>query len=104
MMMMAAGGNESPNKSTEGKTSACRQKEGKIMKVISLVILVIQNASLIFSIRYVWTLAGDHGLATSAVVMAEILKVLTCLFLITMQKTGQTSSNGIAWVGRTILL
>ncbi|XP_056121280.1 UDP-galactose translocator-like [Rhinichthys klamathensis goyatoka] len=103
-MMMAAEGNESPNRSTEDKTSARRQNEVKIMKLISLVILVIQNASLIFSIRYVWTLAGDHFLATSAVVMAEILKVLTCLFLITMQKTGETSTSGIAWVGRTILL
>ncbi|CAM4718571.1 unnamed protein product [Leuciscus chuanchicus] len=102
--MMAEAGNESPNKSSEGTTSAHRHNEVKIMKFISLVILVIQNASLIFSIRYVWRLAGDHCLATSAVVMAEILKVLTCLFLITMQKTGQTSSNGIAWVGRTILL
>ncbi|ROI46600.1 UDP-galactose translocator [Anabarilius grahami] len=103
-MMMAEVGSESPNRSTEDKTSSRRQNEVQIMKFISLVILVVQNASLIFSIRYVWTLAEDHFLATSAVVMAEILKVLTCLFIIVMQKTGETCSYSIAWVGRTILL
>uniref|UniRef100_A0A673LW45 Si:dkey-83k24.5 n=1 Tax=Sinocyclocheilus rhinocerous TaxID=307959 RepID=A0A673LW45_9TELE len=52
----------------------------KIMKFISLVILVIQDVSLILSISYVWTLSDF--LATSAVVMAEILKVVACLFII----------------------
>uniref|UniRef100_H3CB02 Solute carrier family 35 member 2 n=1 Tax=Tetraodon nigroviridis TaxID=99883 RepID=H3CB02_TETNG len=56
------------------------------LKYISLAVLVVQNASLILSIRYVRTLPGDHFFATSAVVMAEILKVLTCLVLILVQK------------------
>lgn len=58
----------------------------KRLKYISLAVLVVQNASLILSIRYVRTLPGDHFYATSAVVMAEILKVLTCLALILIQK------------------
>lgn len=58
----------------------------KKLKYISLAVLVVQNASLILSIRYVRTLPGDHFFATSAVVMAEILKVLTCLVLILIQK------------------
>uniref|UniRef100_A0A671QL27 Si:dkey-83k24.5 n=1 Tax=Sinocyclocheilus anshuiensis TaxID=1608454 RepID=A0A671QL27_9TELE len=62
------------------------------MKFISLVILVIQNVSLILGISYVWTLSDF--LATSAVVMAEILKVLTCLFIISMQRTGELNSAG----------
>lgn len=74
----------------------------KVMKFISLVILVIQNVSLILSISYVWTLSDF--LATSAVVMAEILKVLTCLFIISMQRTGEGSLYDIAWVGRTVSL
>uniref|UniRef100_A0A672R0P1 Si:dkey-83k24.5 n=1 Tax=Sinocyclocheilus grahami TaxID=75366 RepID=A0A672R0P1_SINGR len=74
----------------------------KVMKFIGLVVLVIQNVSLIFSISYVWTLSDF--LATSAVVMAEILKVLTCLFIISMQKTGEASFYDIAWVGRTVSL
>uniref|UniRef100_A0A672R0K0 Si:dkey-83k24.5 n=1 Tax=Sinocyclocheilus grahami TaxID=75366 RepID=A0A672R0K0_SINGR len=74
----------------------------KVMKFIGLVVLVIQNVSLILSISYVWTLSDF--LATSAVVMAEILKVLTCLFIISMQKTGEASFYDIAWVGRTVSL
>lgn len=58
----------------------------KRLKYVSLAVLVVQNASLILSIRYVRTLPGDHFFATSAVVMAEILKVLTCLLLILIQK------------------
>lgn len=56
------------------------------LKYISLSVLVVQNASLILSIRYVRTLPGDRFFATSAVVMAEVLKVLTCLVLILLQK------------------
>uniref|UniRef100_A0A8K9Y4B6 Solute carrier family 35 member 2 n=1 Tax=Oncorhynchus mykiss TaxID=8022 RepID=A0A8K9Y4B6_ONCMY len=44
------------------------------LKYISLAILVVQNASLILSIRYVRTLPGDRFFTTSAVVMAEVLK------------------------------
>uniref|UniRef100_A0A8D3DIB1 Solute carrier family 35 member 2 n=1 Tax=Scophthalmus maximus TaxID=52904 RepID=A0A8D3DIB1_SCOMX len=47
------------------------------LKYISLAVLVVQNASLILSIRYVRTLPGDRFFTTSAVVMAEVLKVLT---------------------------
>lgn len=63
----------------------------KKLKYVSLVVLVFQNASLILSIRYVRTLPGDHFFATSAVVMAEILKVLTCLVLILIQKRCKTT-------------
>ncbi|XP_053174198.1 UDP-galactose translocator isoform X2 [Scomber japonicus] len=56
------------------------------LKYISLAVLVVQNASLILSIRYVRTLPGDRFFTTSAVVMAEILKVVTCLLIILLQK------------------
>uniref|UniRef100_A0A8C1WPL6 Solute carrier family 35 member 2 n=1 Tax=Cyprinus carpio TaxID=7962 RepID=A0A8C1WPL6_CYPCA len=89
MMIMAAAGTESPNKSTEDKTSARRQNEvNRKLKYISLAILVIQNASLILSIRYVRTLPGDHFYTTSAVVMAEVLKVFTCLVIVLIQERG----------------
>ncbi|XP_006002435.1 UDP-galactose translocator isoform X1 [Latimeria chalumnae] len=58
------------------------------LKYISLAVLVLQNASLILSIRYVRTLPGDKFFPTTAVVMAEVLKVLTCLLLIIFQKRG----------------
>lgn len=60
----------------------------KKLKYTSLAILVIQNASLILSIRYVRTLPGEHFFTTSAVVMAEVLKVFTCLVIILIQKRG----------------
>uniref|UniRef100_A0A3Q3GS50 Solute carrier family 35 member 2 n=1 Tax=Labrus bergylta TaxID=56723 RepID=A0A3Q3GS50_9LABR len=56
------------------------------LKYISLAVLVVQNASLILSIRYVRTLPGDRFFTTSAVVMAEVLKVLTCLLIVLLQK------------------
>ncbi|XP_054859486.1 UDP-galactose translocator [Eublepharis macularius] len=58
------------------------------LKYISLAVLVVQNASLILSIRYVRTLPGDRFFATTAVVMAEVLKGATCLLLIFIQKQG----------------
>lgn len=67
-------------------TSVCFPAANSRLKYISLAVLVVQNASLILSIRYVRTLPGDHFFATSAVVMAEVLKVLTCLLIILLQK------------------
>ncbi|XP_026188195.1 UDP-galactose translocator isoform X2 [Mastacembelus armatus] len=80
-----AGGNHSP--AAEEKAGSRGQSEGnRKLKYISLAVLVVQNASLILSIRYVRTLPGDRFFTTSAVVMAEVLKVLTCLFIILLQK------------------
>lgn len=75
----------------------------KRLKYISLAVLVIQNASLILSIRYVRTLPGERFFATSAVVMAEILKVLSCLVLILLQKRRKTAAAAAA-VGLLLLL
>lgn len=43
MTMMAEAGNESPNKSSEGKTSANRHNEGKKNNLISSTISLIQT-------------------------------------------------------------
>uniref|UniRef100_A0A8D3AUJ4 Solute carrier family 35 member 2 n=1 Tax=Scophthalmus maximus TaxID=52904 RepID=A0A8D3AUJ4_SCOMX len=64
----------------------CFPAVNKRLKYISLAVLVVQNASLILSIRYVRTLPGDRFFTTSAVVMAEVLKVLTCLLIILLQR------------------
>lgn len=80
-----AGGNHS--KAGEEKGASRAQSEvNRQLKYISLAVLVVQNASLILSIRFVRTLPGDRFYATSAVVMAEVLKVLTCLLIILLQK------------------
>lgn len=81
---MAGGG---LSQAGDEKASSRGQSEGnRRLKYISLAVLVVQNASLILSIRYVRTLPGDRFFATSAVVMAEILKVLTCLLIILLQR------------------
>ncbi|XP_066566155.1 UDP-galactose translocator [Amia ocellicauda] len=83
---------EAPGSAPAGdKAGGSRRHAGngnKKLKYISLAILVVQNASLILSIRYVRTLPGDRFLSTTAVVLAEVLKVLTCLLLILVQKRG----------------
>ncbi|XP_008291277.1 UDP-galactose translocator isoform X1 [Stegastes partitus] len=80
-----AGGNHS--KAGEERAASRGQSEAnRRLKYISLAVLVVQNASLILSIRYVRTLPGDRFFTTSAVVMAEVLKVLTCLLIILLQR------------------
>ncbi|XP_068713807.1 UDP-galactose translocator-like [Montipora foliosa] len=58
------------------------------LKYISLLTLTVQNASLILTIRYSRTLPGDMYIATTAVVFAEIFKVLACLLIILFEKRG----------------
>ncbi|XP_077462676.1 UDP-galactose translocator isoform X1 [Stigmatopora argus] len=70
----------------DGTTSRGHIEMNFKLKYISLAVLVVQNASLILSIQYVRMLPGEKFLATSAVVMAEILKVLTCVLIILLQK------------------
>ncbi|XP_068453556.1 UDP-galactose translocator isoform X2 [Clinocottus analis] len=82
---MMAAENRSPV--AEEKTSRSQSEVAhRRLKYASLAVLVVQNASLILSIRYVRTLPGDRFFTTSAVVMAEILKVLTCVVIILLQK------------------
>ncbi|RVE71219.1 hypothetical protein OJAV_G00072500 [Oryzias javanicus] len=81
---MTAGKNEA---GAEDRATNRNQSEvNRKLKYISLAVLVVQNASLILSIRYVRTLPGDRFFTTSAVVMAEVLKVCTCLLIILLQK------------------
>ncbi|KAL2103431.1 hypothetical protein ACEWY4_000299 [Coilia grayii] len=93
-----AGSNQGPGSGvSEDRSFRSKQNEevNKKLKYISLAILVIQNASLILSIRYVRTLPGDRFFATSAVVMAEVLKVCTCLLIILFQKRGNLLEFGV---------
>lgn len=69
----------------ERAASRGQSEDNRKLKYISLAVLVVQNASLILSIRYVRTLPGDRFFTTSAVVMAEVLKVATCLLIILLQ-------------------
>ncbi|XP_029466208.1 UDP-galactose translocator [Rhinatrema bivittatum] len=79
---------EGGKESTGGMETRSTMEANRKLKYISLAVLVVQNASLILSIRYVRTLPGDRFYATTAVVMAEVLKSATCLLLIFFQKRG----------------
>ncbi|XP_023653786.1 solute carrier family 35 member A3b isoform X2 [Paramormyrops kingsleyae] len=54
------------------------------LKYLSLGVLVLQTTSLVLTMRYSRTLPGDgpRYLASSAVVIAELLKILTCVLLV----------------------
>ncbi|KAJ8278577.1 hypothetical protein GJAV_G00089090 [Gymnothorax javanicus] len=54
------------------------------LKYLSLGVLVLQTTSLVLTMRYSRTLQGEgpRYLASSAVVSAEVLKILTCVLLV----------------------
>ena len=58
------------------------------MKYIALFLLVIQNASLILMMRYARTRPGDKFASSTAVVVSETTKLITCLFILLYQYKG----------------
>ncbi|XP_013111007.1 UDP-N-acetylglucosamine transporter [Stomoxys calcitrans] len=52
------------------------------LKYISLITLTLQNAILGLSMRYARTRPGDIFLSSTAVLMSEVAKLLTCLVLV----------------------
>ncbi|XP_071818264.1 UDP-N-acetylglucosamine transporter-like isoform X1 [Apostichopus japonicus] len=58
------------------------------IKYISLVLLVLQNASLILTMRYTRTQAGKLYFSTTTVIVTEFVKMSTCLCIIFIQKGG----------------
>ncbi|CAI9715728.1 UDP-galactose translocator-like isoform X3 [Octopus vulgaris] len=56
------------------------------MKYISLTSLTLQNALLALVMRYVRTRPGDLFMSTTAVIMSEVLKFVTCLVFIFIQE------------------
>lgn len=54
------------------------------LKYVSLGVLVLQTTSLVLTMRYSRTLhsEGPRYLASSAVVCAEVLKLIACLLLV----------------------
>lgn len=59
-----------------------QQRSGQTLKYISLVTLTVQNALVGLSMRYARTRSGDMFLSSTAVVMAEVVKFVTCLILV----------------------
>ncbi|XP_054280116.1 UDP-N-acetylglucosamine transporter-like isoform X2 [Macrosteles quadrilineatus] len=60
------------------------ESRGKVrmLKVVSLVTLTLQNAVLGLSMRYACTRTGDKFLSSTAVFMAELVKLVTSLALV----------------------
>ncbi|XP_054280114.1 UDP-N-acetylglucosamine transporter-like isoform X1 [Macrosteles quadrilineatus] len=58
------------------------QRKVRMLKVVSLVTLTLQNAVLGLSMRYACTRTGDKFLSSTAVFMAELVKLVTSLALV----------------------
>jgi len=50
-----------------------------VIRWVSLVVLIVQNASLVVIMRYARTRSGSMFMSTTAVVMAELMKLTLCL-------------------------
>lgn len=57
-------------------------RSSQTLKYVSLVTLTLQNATVGLSMRYARTRSGDMFLSSTAVVMAEVVKLITCLILV----------------------
>jgi UDP-sugar transporter A1/2/3 len=51
-------------------------------KYLACVILCLQNATLVLAMRHTRTKDGDMYIATTAVVMTELVKTVVCLFMV----------------------
>ena len=60
-------------------------RSARLLKVTSLVTLTLQNALLGLSMRYARTREGPMFVSSTAVVMAELVKLVVCLFLVYYQ-------------------
>ncbi|CAD7091768.1 unnamed protein product [Hermetia illucens] len=72
------------------------------LKYISLITLTLQNAILGLSMRYSRTRAGDIFISSTAVLMSESVKFVTCLFLV-FNEEGKRLENLIFTLRRTII-
>ncbi|EEZ98313.1 UDP-galactose translocator-like Protein [Tribolium castaneum] len=59
-----------------------------MLKYLSLFVLTVQNALLGLSMRYARTRDGDMFLSSTAVLMAEVVKLVTCLIIVYAESGG----------------
>lgn len=64
------------------------------LQIFSLLVLVAQNAALVLIMRYARTRAGDMFMSTSAVVSAEVMKLVFCLIVIFYEHRGDVVAFG----------
>lgn len=58
------------------------------IKYISLIVLVVQNASQVLIMRYVRTRPREMFLSTVAVFVTEVVKLVFCFFLVCIEEKG----------------
>ncbi|KAL5244575.1 hypothetical protein ACI65C_011985 [Semiaphis heraclei] len=64
------------------ETMQTNHSRNSTLKVITLVTLTLQNAMVALSMRYARTRPGDMFISSTAVVMAEVVKLSVCLVLV----------------------
>ncbi|XP_034135360.1 UDP-N-acetylglucosamine transporter isoform X1 [Drosophila guanche] len=72
------------------------------LKYISLLTLTLQNAILGLSMRYARTRPGEIFLSSTAVLMAEFAKLITCLFLV-FNEEGKDAQKFVRSLHKTII-
>ncbi|KAL5288024.1 SLC35A2 family protein [Megaselia abdita] len=78
------------------------QMNKNTLKYVSLITLTLQNAVLGLSMRYSRTREGDMFLSSTAVLMSEITKLLTCLILV-FNEEGKNFNKFVESLHRTII-
>jgi len=63
-----------------------------VIRWVSLVVLIVQNAALVLIMRYARTRSGHMFLSTTAVVMAEVMKLTFCLGVTLYEHHGSVSN------------
>ena len=77
------GGGDSGPTHSDSNTMADTKAKSKNYKYISLLVLVIQNTALVLTMRYSRTVtSGPLYLASTAVVLTELLKFIICVSMI----------------------
>ncbi|TDG41151.1 hypothetical protein AWZ03_012425 [Drosophila navojoa] len=72
------------------------------LKYVSLLTLTLQNAILGLSMRYARTRPGDIFLSSTAVLMSEFVKLITCLVLV-FNEEGKDAQKFVRSLHRTII-
>ncbi|XP_050296549.1 UDP-N-acetylglucosamine transporter [Anthonomus grandis grandis] len=70
---------------TEGTKMQKRGEVNKTLKYVSLLTLTLQNAIVGLSMRYSRTRDGDMFISSTAVLMSEVVKLITCLALVYLE-------------------
>ncbi|KQS29670.1 UDP-N-acetylglucosamine transporter isoform X1 [Drosophila erecta] len=79
-----------------------RPVNANTLKYVSLLTLTLQNAILGLSMRYARTRPGDIFLSSTAVLMAEFAKLITCLFLV-FNEEGKDAQKFVRSLHKTII-